>query len=97
MSYESLDWSFRGKYMFDKHGVSAFLAAEATADPDRVLLEPDYNSASGESVRIIGYSPSSGEVLSIIAMSLNGREIGINGWLANEKDRRIYGERSGNE
>lgn len=82
--------------MFDVHGVSAFLAAEATADPDRVLLEPDYNSLSGQSVRIIGYSPSSGEVLSIIAMSLNGREIGVNGWVANQKDRRIYRERGRN-
>lgn len=83
--------------MFDQHGVSAFLAAEATGDPDRVVIAPDYNSVSGHSVRIIGYAPSAGEVLSIIAMSLNGRDVGVNGWVANEKDRRIYQEWSGHE
>jgi uncharacterized DUF497 family protein len=76
--------------MFAKHGVSLRMAAEAVEDPMRVLLEPDYNSVSGASVRIIGYSATAQQVVTLIALSKNGKDFGVNGWVSNEKDLRIY-------
>jgi len=72
--FESVDWSDRGAYMQARHGISAAAADDTPADPNRVVIDPDYASVSGRSVRVIG-------------------------WLANEKDRRIYreGEDSGED
>ena len=91
--FEDLDWSHRGDYIFAKHGVSVAAANSALHDPERVVVEPDYNSDSGRSVRIIGYSSISGDVLSVIAVrGDDGIEYGVNCWVSNTKDRRIYRE-----
>lgn len=90
--FEDVDWSYRAGYMFEKHGVTAEQANEALRDPMRAVVDPDYASKSGEGTRIIGYSPSFGDVLSIIVVLHGGREYGANGWRANDKDRAIYRE-----
>ncbi len=97
--FESVDWSDRGAYMQARHGISATAADDALADPNRVVVDPDYASVTGRSVRVIGYSTLAGAVVTVIVLSDGGVHYGVNGWLANEKDRRIYrkGEDSGED
>ena len=73
-----------------KHGVAPAIANEALEDPNRVVIDPDYNSESGRSVRIIGFSVTADEVITVIVLENDGIEYGVNGWTANEKDRRFY-------
>ena len=88
--FERVDWSQRGAYMKRKHGVTPAIADEALEDPNRVVIDPDYNSESGKSVRIIGFSVAADDVISVIVLENDGTEYGVNGWAANEKDRRLY-------
>lgn len=94
---EHFDWSRRGGYMHASHGISVQVANDALADPDRVVIDPDYNSTTGRSVRIIGYSTLAQGIVTVIVLSdggidYGGIDYGVNGWLANEKDKRIYRE-----
>ncbi|GGI06038.1 hypothetical protein [Isoptericola cucumis] len=88
--FETADWSQRADHMWDGHGVRPAEADEALGDPNRVVIDPDYNSRSGEGVRIIGFCASRGEVLTVLVHKPTG--YGINGWRSNAKDRRIYRE-----
>ena len=76
--------------MWDNHRVLGQEANEAPADPDRVVITPDYNSRSGETSRAIGFSPSRGELLSVIVH--DATSYGVNGWPSNSTDRRLYRE-----
>ena len=87
---ETVDWSKREAHMWERHKVRPTEANEALADPNRVVIDPDYNSRSGEGIRIIGYSVSRDEVLSIIVHRPTG--YGLNGWPSNSTDRRYYRE-----
>ena len=51
-------------------------------------------NASGESIRIIGYSTISDDIISVIVLEHEGTEYGVNGWSANVRDRGIYNEGS---
>ena len=97
--FDSVDWSDRGSYMRARHGISSAVADDALADPNRVVIDPDYASVTGRSVRVIGYSTLVGAVVTVIVLSDGGVDYGVNGWLANDKDRRIYreGEDSGQD
>lgn len=88
--FERVDWSRRGAYMQGKHGITPAVANEALEDPDRVVIDPDYNSESGTSVRVIGFSAIADGVITVIVLEHEGTEYGVNGWPANEKDRRLY-------
>lgn len=55
----------------------------------RVFVRVDW-SRRGESVRIIGFSTIADDILTVIVLQHAGTEHGVNGWSANEKDRRIY-------
>jgi hypothetical protein len=60
---------------------------EAAADPRRIVLDPDPKSRSG-AVRIIGYSPDAGFVITIIA---TGRaRAGVTAWKSSGADLRDY-------
>ena len=87
---EDVDRTYAADHMLEKHGVTVVEANEALRDPERIVIEPDYNSKSGNSIRIIGYSPTFGDVLSVIAAIESGVEYGVNGWRSNNRDRRIY-------
>lgn len=65
-------------------------ASEALEDPNRVVIDPDYNSDSGRSVRIIGFSVTADDVITVIVLENNGTGYGVNGWTVDEKDRRLY-------
>lgn len=88
--FERVDWSHRGAYMQRKHGISPEIANEALEDPNRVVIDPDYNSESGRSVRIIGFSVAAEDVITVIVLEDGGVEYGVNGWTANAKDRGLY-------
>ena len=90
--FDDLDWSHRGEYMDARHGISVALANDAVSDANRVLVDPDYNSESGRTVRIIGYSQLAAGIITVIAMADGGIDFGVNGWISNEKDQRIYRE-----
>jgi hypothetical protein len=85
--FERVDWSKRGEYMQRKHDITPQVADDAIDDPNRIVIDPDYNSTSGESVRIIGFPT----IADVIVLQHDGTEYGVNGWSANEKDR-IYNE-----
>jgi len=87
---EHVDWSQRGAYMKRKHGITAEVADDALGDANRVVIDPDYNSTSGESIRIIGYSILANDIITVIVVEHEGTDYGVNGWSANAKDRRIY-------
>lgn len=95
--FERVDWAQRGAYMQRKHGIAPAIADEALEDPNRVVVDPDYNSESGRSVRIIGFSVTAGDVITVIVLENDGTEYGVNGWTANEKDRRFYAHGSEGE
>lgn len=78
--------------MAASHGISPEVANDAIADANRVVIDPDYNSVSGRSVRIIGYSMLAEALVTVIVLSDGGIDYGVNGWPANEKDQRIYRE-----
>lgn len=88
--FERVDWSIRGEYMLRKHGIAPDVADEALTDPNLVTIDPDYNSTSGRSIRVIGFSISADSLLTIIVLRHAQTTYGVNGWPANEKDRRIY-------
>jgi len=86
------DWSHRGDYIVAKHGVTSHEADEALLDPERIVIDPDYNSTSGRSVRIIGFSQTAGDLLTVIVLEDDGVIHGVNAWRSNARDRRIYEE-----
>jgi len=65
-------------------------ADEALLDPERIVIDPDYNSTSGRSVRIIGFSQSVDDLITVIVLEDAGVVYGVNAWRSNAKDRRIY-------
>lgn len=73
------------------------MADEALGDANRVVINPDYNSTTGRSVRVIGYSMLAADIVTVIVLASEGIEYGVNGWLANERDRRIYNQASDEE
>jgi hypothetical protein len=90
--FESVDWSRRGAYMEQRHGITAQVANVALGDANRVVIDPDYNSTTGRSVRIIGFSVIAEDIVTVIVLADGGFEYGVNGWVANEKDRRLYNQ-----
>jgi len=95
---DRIDWSKRASYIRARHGVDTTWADEAADDTGAAWLNPDPTSASGLSVRVIGYSPSADEVLTVILLPADtdpadppdGDWWGTNAWRSNGGDRRIY-------
>ena len=56
------------------------------------MIDPDYNSTSGRSVRIIGFSQSADGLVTVIVLGDEGVMYGVNAWRSNARDRRIYEE-----
>lgn len=95
-----VDWSKRAEYVRARHGVQPEWADEAVRDDHAVWLRPDPASRSGRSVPVIGYSSSASAVLTVILVEgdVDPSEIaegdwwGTNAWVANQRDRHIYGK-----
>ena len=94
-----MDWSKRAEYVRSRHGVESAWADEAVEDDHAVWLVPDPASRSGHSARVIGYSISAREVLTVILVDADvdaeerpdGEWWGSNAWTASAPDRRLYG------
>lgn len=86
------DWSHRGAYILEKHRVTPDEANEALSDPERVVIDPDYNSTSGRSTRIIGFSQAVDDLVTVIVLEDQGVTYGVNAWRSNARDRQIYSE-----
>lgn len=95
-----IDWSKRADYIRARHAIEPRWASEAVHDEHAVWLVPDPASRSGHAVRVIGYSVSAGAVLTVILVAAEADPVerpdgdwwGSNTWVANPRDRRIYGE-----
>jgi uncharacterized DUF497 family protein len=95
-----VDWSHRAGYMQQRHGVTVEQASEALADARALMADPDPNSRSGTSARVIGYSESAGAVLVLILVHRGDRPgawWGANGWRANSTDQRTYTDQNTEE
>lgn len=68
------------------------IAHEVVSDPQRVVIDPDYSSSRGSSIRVIGYSPLAGAIVTVILLMDDGVVHGVNGWIANTRDQQLYRE-----
>ncbi|MFB9259258.1 transposase [Dietzia aerolata] len=67
-------------------------AGEVMDDDELLALEPDPKSRMGAS-RFIGYSPTAGRVLTVIAFRDDDGDLhGINAWPATGADLKLYRE-----
>lgn len=67
-------------------------ANEALSDPGRVVIDPDYNSTSGRTTRIIGFAQAVDDLVTVIVLEDQGVIYGVNAWRSNARDRQIYRE-----
>jgi hypothetical protein len=77
--FASVDRTQRGAYMEQRHGITPEVADDALGDANRVVIDPDYNSTSGRSVRIIGFSAIAEEIITVIVLQDGGIDYGVNG------------------
>lgn len=64
---------------------------EAINDPDRLVDEPDPNSAHANSVRTVGYSPGAHTVITVVALRRrDGVQQGASAWKATGAPLRQY-------
>lgn len=78
--------------MLVRRGIEPTLANEALEDPDRVVITPDPASKSGRTVRTIGWSHTANRIFTVITLVDTGTLYGVNGWVANSSDQRLYRE-----
>jgi uncharacterized DUF497 family protein len=92
--YWKVDWSHRREHVAEK-GLTVEQANEALEDPERLVIDPDPRSVTGDSVRIIGYSSTAQEVLTVVVVIHDGQVYGATAWRANKHELRLYrgGER----
>lgn len=66
-------------------------AQEAVTDPRAMVSDPDPRSKTGAS-RIVGYSPTAGFVITVIALWLDEELWGVSAWKTSGAERRNYQE-----
>jgi hypothetical protein len=87
--YRKVDWSHRCEHVAEK-GLTVEQADEALEDPERLVIDPDPRSVTGDSVRIIGYSSTAQEVLTVVVVIHDGQVYGATAWRANKHELRLY-------
>jgi hypothetical protein len=100
---DEIDWTHRGEYIrtrSSRKGLVEFdvepeWATEAALDTER-LIGRDPASKSGEGIRVVGYSPGAGRVLTVIVIPKehppSGAWWGVNAWASNSTETRRYQE-----
>jgi hypothetical protein len=68
-----VDWRHGEDHMRAGHQITVRAANEALADPDALLFDPDPKSTSGQSARVIGFSPTAAAVLVVILVRREDR------------------------
>lgn len=66
-------------------------AQEAVDDPRAMVSDPDPRSQTGAS-RIVGYSPTAGFIITVIALRLDEELWGVSAWKTSGAERRNYQE-----
>lgn len=56
------------------------------------MIDPDCNSTSGRSTRIIGFFQAVDGLVTVIVLEDEGVTYGVNAWRSNARDRQIYRE-----
>lgn len=82
------------------HAIEPRWADEDVSDAHAVWLIPDPASRSGYAVRVIGYSVGAAALITVILVAPaadpedqpEGNWWGSNAWLANPRDRCLYGK-----
>lgn len=87
----AVEWSSKQREHIAKHQITPQQANEALADPDRVVIDPDYTSQTGRGVRTIGYSPSAHAVLVVITVEHDGIVYGATAFEA-DRDLKYYNQ-----
>jgi len=67
-------------------------AVEAYYDENAALIDPDYNSESGQSLRVIGWSTEAGFLITVILVLYKGKLFAASAWKSNRKDQRLYAQ-----
>lgn len=87
-----MDWTHGAQHTWDNHKITVKEANEALGDSDAAMFDPDPKGMSGQSIRVIGYSPTAGRLLTVILV--RDPDVtwlwGANGWPSNSTDRTIY-------
>ena len=83
--------------MLARHSIHPVWANEALDDPARVVITPDPASKSGRAARTIGWSYTAHRIITVITLVHDGRLHGVNGWVANSSDQRLYREEDQDE
>ncbi len=81
--------STRAERYPDAGNIEVRWASEAPADPRARVNDPDAKSATG-AVRIVGYSPTAGFVITVIAAHIDGELWGVTAWKTTGSERRAY-------
>ncbi|MGH7882433.1 MAG: hypothetical protein ACREN8_05945 [Candidatus Dormibacteraceae bacterium] len=105
MTIDTVDWTYGAEHIQQRsqrkghreYDLEPQWATEATLDRKRLVR--DSGSKSGQTIAIIGYSPSIGKILTVILIPKDhpARDAwwGVSAWLANKKDQRAYTEDGG--
>jgi uncharacterized DUF497 family protein len=72
--HPKVDWSHRREHVAEK-GLTVEQANEALEDPEMLVIDPDPRSVTGDSVRIIGYSSTAQEVLTVVVVIHDGQAL----------------------
>jgi len=62
-----------------------------------LVITPDPASKSDRAVRTIGWSHTTNRIITVITLVDNGQLHGVNGWVANDSDQRLYREEDRDE
>jgi uncharacterized DUF497 family protein len=87
--YWKVDWSHRREHVAEK-GLTVEQANEALEDPERLVIDPDPRSVTGHSLRIIGYSRTAQQLLTVVVVIRDGQVYGGTAWRANRHELRLY-------
>lgn len=64
---------------------------EAASDTERSSPKQEFGSQTG-TVRMVGYSPTAGFVITVIALDIDGELWGVTAWKTTGAERRKYWE-----
>lgn len=88
---ERVTWTEEAAAHMLRHGVTVTQANEAVNDPDAQWADPDPASKSGESVRVVGWSHTRVDIVTVILMHDGDDWAGVNGWPTKSgRDRTAY-------
>jgi len=80
----------------DATDIDLHWAGEAAQDPHAAISDPDPRSRTG-AIRIAGYSPTAGFVITVIVLRVGDELWGVTAWKTSGAERRRYQEAQNDE